>query len=589
MDVDVLERHAAGEVLGHHDHPGDPEEDDVVARDQHARGQVEVVVARGLGALVRPAQRREREQGRGEPGVEHVLLAAQRLAGRLGLGFLLAARDVDIALVVVPGRDLVAPPELARDGPVLDVLHPVVVGVDPVLGHEAHLARAHHVDRLLRDRLAVGAGLGHGHVPLVGQHRLDDGAGARAARHHQLVLLGLDQEAQRVEVGHHGLARHEAVEAAVFLGRVVVDGRVEREDADGLELVALAHRIVVVVVRGRDLHHAGAEGLVDVVVGDHRDQPVDQRQAHLLADQRLVALVFRMDHHGRVAEHGLGPGGGHRERARAVFQRVGDVPEPAVLFLALDLEVAHGGLERRVPVHQALAAVDQALFIELDEGVHHHGRELLVHGEVFAAPVDGVAHAAHLLGDGVAAAFLPLPDLGDEVLACFLRRRAHLVAADVLRLQLALDHDLGRDARVIGARQPQRVVALHAVVAREAVHDRLVERMAHVQRARHVGRRQLDRERAGVGLRLPGAAPARVRVAALFPFGTPVRLEGRGFERFGKALEAGLGGGCGGFAHGGLGQCGHGAGTQVVRAAGRAEAGKVGDFTGAARGGRANR
>jgi hypothetical protein len=44
VDVDVFEGHFAGEVRGHHDHPGDPEEDDVVAGDQHRGGQVEVVV-----------------------------------------------------------------------------------------------------------------------------------------------------------------------------------------------------------------------------------------------------------------------------------------------------------------------------------------------------------------------------------------------------------------------------------------------------------------------------------------------------------------------------------------------------------------
>ena len=38
VDVDVAKRHPAGEVGGHHDHPGDPEEDDVVAGNQHAAG-----------------------------------------------------------------------------------------------------------------------------------------------------------------------------------------------------------------------------------------------------------------------------------------------------------------------------------------------------------------------------------------------------------------------------------------------------------------------------------------------------------------------------------------------------------------------
>jgi hypothetical protein len=64
------------------------------------------------------------------------------------------------------------------------------------------------------DALGVGGRrLGHGHEPLVGQHGLDHLAGAGAARHHQLVLLGLDQQALRLQVGHHRLAGHEAVQA----------------------------------------------------------------------------------------------------------------------------------------------------------------------------------------------------------------------------------------------------------------------------------------------------------------------------------------------------------------------------------------
>ena len=68
VDVDVAERHLAGEVQRHHDHPRDPEEDDVEARHQHGGGQEGLEVLR----LLRPAERGEGHQRRGEPGVEHV-------------------------------------------------------------------------------------------------------------------------------------------------------------------------------------------------------------------------------------------------------------------------------------------------------------------------------------------------------------------------------------------------------------------------------------------------------------------------------------------------------------------------------------
>ena len=55
----------------------------------------------------------------------------------------------------VPGRDLVAPPELARDAPGLDVLQPVLPGLHPALGHQPQAALAHRLQRLLRHPLTL--------------------------------------------------------------------------------------------------------------------------------------------------------------------------------------------------------------------------------------------------------------------------------------------------------------------------------------------------------------------------------------------------------------------------------------------------
>ena len=74
-----------------------------------------------------------------------------------------------------------------------------------------------------------------------------------------------------LQVGEHALARLEAVQAAVGRRRVVVDLRVQRQDADRRQVVPLPDLVVVEVVRRRDLDAAGAEFRIDVVVGDHRD------------------------------------------------------------------------------------------------------------------------------------------------------------------------------------------------------------------------------------------------------------------------------------------------------------------------------
>ena len=209
-----------------------------------------------------------------------------------------------------------APPELAADTPVLDVVHPLFVGVDPVLWHKAHLARLHGINRFLRDALArwiLGADLVHRHEPLVGQHRLDHLACAGAARHHQLVLLHLHHQTQRLQVGHHLFASHKAVQALVGGRCLVVDFGVQRQHADHRQAVALADRVVVGVVRRGNFDDPGAKGPVHIGVSNHRDPAAAQRQLYLTADQVGVAFVLGVHHHSYVAQQGFRAGGGHHQ------------------------------------------------------------------------------------------------------------------------------------------------------------------------------------------------------------------------------------------------------------------------------------
>ena len=110
--------------------------------------------------------------------------------------------------------------------------------------------------------------------------------------------------------------------------------------------------------------------------------------------------------------------------------------------------------------------------------------------------------------------------------------RSEIVAGLAFELELLLDDDLCRNARVVGADLPERVVAAHPVVADHEIHQRLLERMAHVQRARDIRRRQLDAERRSVGPHRRAEEPAG------FPERIPLRLDGVGFEAFGEFHDA---------------------------------------------------
>ena len=186
-------------------------------------GRIEALELR---RLVRPAQRRERPQRRGEPGVEHILVALDIVAGeagaplriggdivalfrrdlldlgvmgeRVGDRVVLGLGDEDFSVRSVPGRNLMAPPDLPRDAPGLDVLHPVEERRFPLRRHEHGFALAHGGDRRLRQRLGVD-------VPLIGEKRLEHGAGAVAVRHDMRRRLDLVDEAAQPPVARRSV------------------------------------------------------------------------------------------------------------------------------------------------------------------------------------------------------------------------------------------------------------------------------------------------------------------------------------------------------------------------------------------------
>ena len=144
------------------------------------------------------------------------------------------------------------------------------------------------------------------------------------------------------------------------------------------KFVPLADLEVVEVVRRRDLDRARALLGIGIFVGDDRNFAPDQRQDHVLADERLVALVVRMHRDRGVAQHGLRPRGGDDDEGRRIvrieslaFDRIAQVPEVA---LGLDLhhfQIGNRGEQLGVPVDQPLVLVDQPLAVKLDENFKH--------------------------------------------------------------------------------------------------------------------------------------------------------------------------------------------------------------------------
>ena len=238
-----------------------------------------------------------------------------------------------------------SPPQLAGDAPVVDVAHPLEIGLRPHLRNEPNLSRLDGADRGLGERADL-------HEPLRREVRLDDRVAALAVPEREPVGIGAQETILGGQAFHDLLARFEAVEPFVlsgFRGHLSV----RADDHDLGQTVAARGSEVVGIVRGGDLDDPGAELFVDEDrVLDDRQLPADDREDRDLAAELRRPRVVRMDRERRVAEHRLGPGRRDDRPRGHAGNVVADPVQQTVRFLVDDLEVGNRGLKHRRPVDQ---------------------------------------------------------------------------------------------------------------------------------------------------------------------------------------------------------------------------------------------
>jgi hypothetical protein len=140
---------------------------------------------------------------------------------------------------------------------------------------------------------------------------------------------------------------------------------------------------------------------------------------------------------------------------------------------------------------------------------------VLIKRELRPRPIAATTHLLELRQDARFVLVLPLPDainqsVAAQVVSCFL----------FLFEKPPLDHRLSGDTRVIRTRHPQRVEALHPLHADEDVLQRVIERVAKMQRAGYVWRWNDNAKRRARIVRVG------MEVAALLPKGIPLLLRG---------------------------------------------------------------
>ena len=160
------------------------------------------------------------------------------------------------------------------------------------------------------------------------------------------------------------LACVEAIHAAIGFGYFVIQCRVVGQDVVYRQVVPLADVVIIEVMGRRNLDAACAELRIDIVIGDDRNTAANDRQNNFLSDEILVALIVRMHRNGTIAQHRLGPRCGDNKMTVARGKRVAEVPQVTLLVGRENLEVRQRCVQGRVPVDEALATINETVFVQ---------------------------------------------------------------------------------------------------------------------------------------------------------------------------------------------------------------------------------
>ena len=307
------------------------------------------------------------------------------------------------AVIAVPYRNAVAPPDLTGDTPVTDVIHPAGISFGEAFRYELGTTVFNAINSSLNQRL-------HLNEPLGGNLRFNSMAAALAVTNSMGMLFNLNQITVSLQVGNDSLTAFLTSHAFVF-ACFFSHNAVHADNNDARQVVANTHLIVVRIMGRSNFYSAGTKLGINIAVGDNRNNSVGSRQTQSFANQISITRVLRVNCYSSIAGQSFRTGGCNHQAAAFFFNyRVIDVPKMARVVLMLNLNIAQCGVTVYAPVGDTGAFVNQALFKQSAENLAYSLGAALIHSEALTFPVAGNAQMLQLVDNAVAVLLLPFPN-----------------------------------------------------------------------------------------------------------------------------------------------------------------------------------
>ena len=190
------------------------------------------------------------------------------------------------AVIAVPCRNTVSPPELAADTPVTDVVRPIKVGLFHALWQELNLAVFYAFYCRLNH-------LVHFYKPLLLNHRFYCRMAAVMCSYIMCMRLYLNQKPLCFKVCNKLFSALIAVHACI-LARPSIHGCIVIDYNNLFEIMALSYLKIVRVMCRSNLYTSGSEFFVYIGIRNYRNFPVCHWKLEHFSNDILITLILRI-------------------------------------------------------------------------------------------------------------------------------------------------------------------------------------------------------------------------------------------------------------------------------------------------------
>ena len=249
-----------------------------------------------------------------------------------------------------------SPPDLSGNTPVTDVFKPVQINLIKTLRYKLKLTGLNRFNRRF-------CKLFHADEPLLFHHWLNRCMTSVMSSYIMRMRNNLHKISLLFKISNHCFSCLVAIHARIFSTIFLIDRCIIIHHIDLWKIVTFSNFKVIWIMRRCDLHSAGSEFFIYIIICNDWNLTICQRKNTFLSYDIFVSLIIRMYCNRSIAKHSLRTSCCDLKVVICSNDWIFDMPEASFLLFMLNLGIRKRSLTYRTPVDNSGAFVNISFFI----------------------------------------------------------------------------------------------------------------------------------------------------------------------------------------------------------------------------------